>query len=394
MFKLAKDFLPTAQKQEPLLMDLKKDPFITSHNTKFLSFGSCFAQNLQKELKHLEFDFYFNRNICAYYTTTPLKEMLFWIANDVPHDDDELYFYNEEGTDVGCYRYFRMRCYGENAQERTLAEMYRLDDELKQNLQDTDIIIITLGTAQNGHLNRTGKQICTFFGIPPEESTINALSVTDVQTDLEEIYQHLLTIRNGKSFELFLTVSPQRYNWAWKITGLPSLVENNLSKSILRTGIHQFTEDMSSETIRYFPSFEMVVDELRLYETMSIYDHLHINQDGTPKYVVKRFLKNYCDEKLLSILPLCEDIDSAMWLTNARSAVGATLNSEHLNFAWDILFKEISEKSKEICCDKIISKSLRTISQYEGGLEMFSEYVGTFDSTMDWEKEIQSLSER
>jgi hypothetical protein len=372
-FSLSDDFLLDAQRLDPLQMDLKQDPIRKSLNTNFLGFGSCFAQNLQRELIPFTFPFYFNRSICAYYTTRPLKEMLEWLVADQKHTEDDLYIYDEE--DVSSYRYFRIRNYGKNAKERTLDEMHRLDEELKNAIQDADIFLITLGTAMHPVMKRNEKAICSFFGIPVEEARCDTLTSEEIAADLESIHSNLLTLRNQKPFQTFITVSPQRYNWNQSITGMPPVMENNLSKSLLRVAIHNFLQNKSDENIHYFPSFEMVIDELRLHESISIYDHLHINSISTPKYVTKRFLKQYCTDQVQQLLALITDINRAYDLTVARTRAGALVTSQHLRFAWETILDKTREYSKDISCDNLLSLIFSKLEQFEEGVLILEDHI-------------------
>ena len=356
MFKLGNDFLTNAQRVDPLQMELDHNPIIDSMETKFVSFGSCFAQNMQREMKHFNFDFHFNRNICAYYTTTPLVEMLDWIEKEIPHTEDDLHFFDDKREEVSSYRYFRVKNYGKNAKEKTLEEMKRLDEELRLKIIQANIFIITLGTATNTKLKRNGKAVCTFFGIPTENASIDMIYPEEVTSDLTKIYQSIKNIRDNKDFHLFLTVSPQRYNWNKSLTGRPPVIQNNLSKSILRVGVEQFIEKHKSEFIHYFPAFEMVIDELRLHESLSIYDHLHIDDRYTPKYVVKRFLNQYCSEDVKKLLILSEDINNAKVLTKEIMTNGGAISSNIIKQAWKEISLEISGISKRTSCLILIKR--------------------------------------
>jgi hypothetical protein len=369
-FKLSKDILQDAQNLDALQMNLEQNPVIEKLETKFLGFGSCFAQNLQRLLEPFSFPFYFNRSICAFYSTPPLRQTLEWLVEDRIHTEEELYFFDNTQSDISSYRHFRLRNYGKDALSRTITEINELDKELRQEISDSDVFIVTLGTALNGYMKKNGFAICSFFGVPQDEAFYKIISPQEVSQDLNEIYKSILKLRNNKPFELFITISPQRYNWTSTVSGMPPLMENFLSKSTLRVGINEFINQKKLKSVHYFPSFEMVIDELRLYESLSIYDHLHINQEGTPKYVVKRFLQLYCSSAVLDSLPLYEDLRRANDLTSARTRAGADIGSKHLKFAWESIFNRIHELSNTVCTDSFVAIAKEHLRKFEGGEEL------------------------
>lgn len=377
-FKLSNDILLDAQNLDALQMNLPQSPVIKNLGTKFLGFGSCFAQNLQRLLEPFSFPFYFNRSICAFYSTPPLRQTLEWLVEDRIHTEEELYFFDNTQSDISSYRHFRLRNYGKDALSRTIDEINELDRELRQEISDSDMFIVTLGTALNGYMKKNGFAICSFFGVPQDEAFYKVISPQEVSQDLNEIYNSLLKLRNNKPFELFITISPQRYNWTSTVSGMPPLMENFLSKSTLRVGINDFIKKKDLSSIHYFPSFEMVIDELRLYESLSIYDHLHINQEGTPKYVVKRFLQQYCSPAVLDSLPLYEDLKRVHDLSSARIKAGAEINSKHIKFAWESIFNRIKELSNTVCTDSFVAIAKEHLLKLEGGEQILEKMLKNY----------------
>ena len=183
-----------------------------------------------------------------------------------------------------------------------------------------------------------------FFGMEMDENKgFEHLSVDEIVESLESILASLKKLRMGKPFNWIITISPQRYAWPKKWTGVDSVTQSFICKAKNMIAIQEFLKGHPSESIIYFPSFEIVIDELRLFETLSTYDHLHINRELTPKYVVKRFLKSYCTGDLINLLPLVEDMENLFTFTNSRMKAGADFNSDMIQPAWDLLLKELSK---------------------------------------------------
>jgi hypothetical protein len=308
-FEIREDFLNTAQWTKPLEMDLSKTSLITNFNQKIVGLGSCFASNLQTHITPFGFHFWFKREICAHYTSRSILETLQMLSSRKKHDLNDLYSWDDAENEVSSRVHFKLRHYcGQNAQERILAHMEQIDAEARNEIMNADIIVITLGnTLYWNWSTEPRRSVLAFDGLDYNSFERIDQTPADVTRDLEEIYSVLSGFGRNRPPRLVVTVSPQRYLYAPEISrDMPPLMLNTLMKSILRVGVHDFVKNHKNDGIHYFPAFEMVTEELRLYESLSTYDFCHINQDLTPRYVVKRFLKSYCSDEVLSVFPLIE----------------------------------------------------------------------------------------
>jgi hypothetical protein len=349
-YQLRNDFLNNAQRLDPLVINVEKNTFIENLEHKFCSFGSCFAQNLQTFIKPFRFEFYFERQVCAYYHSLGMEDLLERLVDGFDYTDDLIYKFSDQ--DFMAYQYFRLRLYGNDAKERVRTEMKRLDGECKENLTDCDTLITTFGTSVY-RKKTNGRTLNCIYGMSMENTEPFAQqSVEDIIDSLTRIEKKVDQLRHNKPFNWILTISPQRYSWSSEITGLDKFLQNQICKSKYVVAINEFVRNKShaNNNIIYYPSYEIVIDELRLHETLSTYDHLHINQDLTPMYVVKKFLKSYCSQELLEELPMAEDLDALVAFTKNRMEYGAPFNSSLILPAWD-MFEEKLETAKRI--DKI-----------------------------------------
>jgi hypothetical protein len=340
-YSISNDFLKDAQWLEPLLIEINEKPIIENLDHKFCSFGSCFAQNLQSFMLPFGFHFYFERQICAYYQVKAMENLFLRLLEEEDYSDDRIYEFSK--TDHMAYEYFRLRHYGRNSKELVLNEMRRLDRECREEIGSADTFVTTLGTTIY-YRKKNGRIVNAFFGMEMDENKgFEHLSVDEIVESLESILASLKKLRMGKPFNWIITISPQRYAWPKKWTGVDSVTQSFICKAKNMIAIQEFLKGHPSESIIYFPSFEIVIDELRLFETLSTYDHLHINRELTPKYVVKRFLKSYCTGDLINLLPLVEDMENLFTFTNSRMKAGADFNSDMIQPAWDLLLKELSK---------------------------------------------------
>ncbi|NOX18090.1 MAG: GSCFA domain-containing protein, partial [Chlorobi bacterium] len=100
---------------------------------------------------------------------------------------------------------------------------------------------------------------------------------------------------------ILLTVSPVRH---WK----NGAIENQKSKAILLLAVHEVVSEENS--IYYFPSYEIMIDELRDYRFYDV-DLVHPNKLGV-EYIWEKFSDNYFAESTIEAMKKAEKIALAM----------------------------------------------------------------------------------
>jgi hypothetical protein len=302
------NFLSDAQRTQSLHIDIPRKELITGFHQFFVSFGSCFAQNIERVLKPYGVQFWFNRDICAHYSVATIQATLEQVASGRTHTPEEIYAFEDERGGIVPMKYFyKRRIHGEAAVERTLERLAKLDEECRTELRRCDHIFITLGTSRIVRKTDNKMAVSCATGMPKDQWTLEMLTIEETLAGLESILESIRTIRGGSLPNVFFTISPQRYWFDKGLLGDTSpVVDNCLSKSILRVALDLLIKNHPGESVHYFPSFELVIDELRVYESLSHYDFLHIEQEFTPKYVVKRFLTAHASDDVLRQLTLVD----------------------------------------------------------------------------------------
>jgi hypothetical protein len=122
------------------------------------------------------------------------------------------------------------------------------------------------------------------------------ISVDHAAEALKSIVHDLLKIKcdgigENRELHIVFTVSPLRHL-------SDGAHENTLSKATLQLAIEKVTREIVTEpatTISYFPSYEIVMDELRDYR---FYDDDMIHLSKTAEgYIFERMAETYCSEK-------------------------------------------------------------------------------------------------
>lgn len=137
----------------------------------------------------------------------------------------------------------------------------KLNDRLSQTgnaLKKASHVIITLGTAWVYDHVEQGRPVANCHKRPPREFAKRLLSVDQIAGSLERILALLHQANPG--IQPILTVSPVRHL-------KDGFVENQRSKAHLIAALHQVLEnpDQGQGMPCYFPSYEILMDELRDY---------------------------------------------------------------------------------------------------------------------------------
>lgn len=298
-------FLTNAQIIETAEIEMDREVLFGDFGTRFVGFGSCFALNIRRHLESFGFNFFFTSEISAHYNTETLANILEFIAGEREPSEADLYEVGPE--DVFLYRcHFKHRFYGKDAKERALARMRGLIAAVRAALEETDVVLVTLGTARVLRLNANSEVIAAAIQVPAEHWRLETLSLQQNLANLRRILASLAKICRKRPLRVFFTVSPQRYLFGHVMRpGSPSyggtaLVDNFLGKAMLRVAVEQtVAEGYGDLDLRYFPAFEIVYEELRQFETLAHYDFVHIDQVHTPERVVKKFLAAYASDGVL-----------------------------------------------------------------------------------------------
>lgn len=209
----------------------------------FFGIGSCFVSNLDPYLNHLGYDYQFNP-LGTSFNPISIAKQLRWL------------FCNEDLSPTfkhdGVFHQLDAANKWQDQSDTTLQEVINKSKSLvQQYLNQIDkelILVISLGTA---HAWFKGDQLVNnCHKLPGQFFQRRLLSKEEIVAE----WKHTLSLL-PEQVKIIFTVSPVRYTRI-------GLQENFLGKSILRTAIEALLEPPN---IVYFPSFEIINDELRDY---------------------------------------------------------------------------------------------------------------------------------
>ena len=223
-------------------IQIQKSPQKINHSQKILLLGSCFAQNMQ--VKFTEGGFEAMHPFGAIYNPYSVANSFKLIDEKQTLNPESLFFQKDKWNSYAFHSSYSSADKNEAIRQMSEA-IARANDILNS---ENPIIIITLGTSWVYELNETGEIVANCHHSSASNFTRRAMDVEEIIEVLKPICQ------TGK--RIVFTVSPVRHL-------KDGAHENQLSKSRLLLAVDKLVSEYNN--CEYFPSYEIVLDELRDY---------------------------------------------------------------------------------------------------------------------------------
>lgn len=270
------------------LIPISKNENPIDYNSKIISLGSCFAVNMAEKL-----DYYKFQNKCnpfgILFHPLAIEKLIAFAVSQKQFIDGDIFFHNERWHSFDVHSDLS----NSNKQE-LIANLNTAVQSLYQQLKEASHIIITYGTSWVYKNRDTNAVVANCHKIPQKQFSKEILTVEIIANSIQKTL-NLIQKVNPKANVIF-TVSPVRHI-------KDGFAENQRSKAHLITAIHQIL-DSKSEILNYFPSYEIMMDELRDYRFYSE-DMLHPSQVAVD-YIWERFFQTQITSAVYSII---EEVD-------------------------------------------------------------------------------------
>lgn len=262
-----------------------------SYRKNAMMIGSCFTENIGNHLtEHL---FPVLTNPCGIlFNPASIAGCLDLLTTGTTIREGDLFFAN------GVWNHFSFHSrFSHPEKETALEAMNKSLSDAACHLQTSSHLFLTFGTSWVYRLKENGLIAGNCHKLPPVNFTRERLSVETMAEQWKEMLTRLLEKYPG--LQVVLTVSPVRHL-------KDGSYENQVSKSALFLLIDQLLSHFNSDRLAYFPSYELVMDELRDYRFYDA-DMVHINGVGAA-FVQEKFnevfLGSESIEAYRSMLPL------------------------------------------------------------------------------------------
>lgn len=231
------------------IIDISVSDIEINHSSRMMLFGSCFSENIGRKL--LQFRFQVDVNpFGILYNPFSISAAMQRLLSATPFEESDLVFNNGLYHSLMHHGYFSS--FDKTACLEGISE--RFESAVSQ-LEQTDLFLITFGSAYLYQWKENGEIAANCHKLPARLFRRFRLSVEEITEEWEKLISMLMAIRPDA--KILFTVSPVRH---WK----EGAHENQISKSILHMAIDNL-ERLFPGNVRYFPAYEIMIDELRDY---------------------------------------------------------------------------------------------------------------------------------
>ena len=276
-----------------LKLDFEFPPLSSSitHGDRIVLLGSCFSDSMSAHFSNAGFHVLSNPFGTLFHPTS-IANTIIASLSDSPEVNvlkrDDVYFSWDSGSKIFAYS-------KEELVKLILAERQKL----KETLLNSKLLVVTFGTALGYRNTKLDILVGNCHKQPGTDFKKELSSIKELRLKWNEVLSLIENLKN--KIQIVYTVSPVRHK-------KDGLIENNRSKARLIEFCN--TNDATS----YFPSYEIVIDELRDYRFYTS-DLVHPNDEAI-EYVWERF-NSYAFNN--GTIDLIDKISNVKSLLNHRS---------------------------------------------------------------------------
>lgn len=277
-------------------INVQKFNFEINHNHKLIFTGSCFAENIGNKLLNNKFNASVNPTGINY-NPLSLATSIDRAISNTPIKQEELFFSNE----VWQHFDFHSR-FSHTNKNTTLKKINTAIKKFHENIKEANFLFISFGTSMVYELRENNKIVANCHKQASKNFNHRFVYPEEWLTKWSKILEDIFYLNN--KIKIIFTVSPIRYFNSETVT-------NSFSKSSLFIGISKILD--LYQNCYYFPSYEIMIDELRDYRFYAN-DMIHPSQIAID-YIYEKFLECFFDNNTKK---LCEEIDKIIKASNHK----------------------------------------------------------------------------
>ena len=262
------------------------------YQSNLLLLGSCFSENIGDKLRYFKFQSTQNPFGILFHPKA-IENLITNAINKKAYSSDDLMYQNE------VWHSFDAHSSLSSANESVLLSKINSAISLtSKKLEEASHILITLGTSWVYRFIETDTIVANCHKIPQKKFLKELLTVAEITESLEAIIVLLKSV--NKNVSITFTVSPVRHL-------KDGFIENTQSKSHLIAAIHTL---VNKQDVSYFPSYEIMMDELRDYRFYAE-DMIHPNKTAI-NYIWRKFIDTWFSEETKSIMKEIDEIQKGL----------------------------------------------------------------------------------
>jgi hypothetical protein len=266
-------------------IEKSKNPM--TYESKILALGSCFAENMSEKFQYFKFQIETNP-FGIIFNPVSIEKLVNRVVNKIEFTEKDIFFHND------LWHCYEVHSELSNPNKEEFLKLLNLSIFQSFNLLiQTSHLTITYGTSWVYRNIESNEIVANCHKVPQKQFKKELLSTETIEKSIQITIDLIQKV--NPTCQFIFTISPVRHI-------KDGFVENTLSKSHLISALHS-TQNLKS--ITYFPSYEIMMDELRDYRFYAS-DMLHPNQVAID-YIWERFSENYISDESQKVM---EDVDS------------------------------------------------------------------------------------
>lgn len=264
------------------------------YQDKLMLIGSCFTENIGNKLAWLKFQTDLNP-FGIIYNPMSVSKSLKILMSDKTYCEDDLF---ELKSVWGSFDHHSK--FSSLSKDETLSKINEQLMKSRETLKNAGYLIISFGTSWVYKHKESERIVSNCHKFPASDFERFRLSVDQIVDEYKFLLDELWSYNPG--IKVLFTVSPIRH---WK----DGAIGNNLSKASLLLAVDYLVNEFRNNCA-YFPSYELVMDELRDYRFYSE-DMIHLNQVAID-YIWEKFSEEMIDKESLKLIADVTKIKKAM----------------------------------------------------------------------------------
>ncbi|WP_293293695.1 GSCFA domain-containing protein [Allomuricauda sp.] len=266
------------------------------YQNKLVLLGSCFVENMGAKLDYFQFQQLQNPFGILFHPLA-IENLIERALNGRDYKLEEIF--EQDGI---------WRCFDAHSDLRS-DNPEALLQILNQRLKETETwlglsshIIITMGTAWVYEYLDSNKIVANCHKVPQKQFAKKLLSIEAIESCLDSIVDNITKV-NPKA-QIIFTVSPVRHL-------KDGFVENQRSKAHLIAAVHSLLSSRTqSRGLGYFPSYEIMMDELRDYRFYGT-DMVHPNQLAVD-YIWEKFKSVWITSNSYAVMDKVDSVQKGL----------------------------------------------------------------------------------
>lgn len=263
----------------PLSKNIKN---LIDYNSKVILLGSCFSDNIGKKLRYHKFQSVLNPFGILFHPKA-IESVIKNAITKKEYTEEDVFFFNERWQSFTTHSKLSA-----SSKEEALNQLNQASALINTALKSSTHIIITLGTSWVYRFLASGKIVANCHKVPQHKFKKELLPITEINKSLSSIIYLIRKVNPNINF--IFTISPVRHL-------RDGFIENQQSKSHLISALHQIIKNQKN--IFYFPSYEIMMDELRDYRFYKE-DMIHPNQIAI-NYIWEKFYENWLSDEAIDL---------------------------------------------------------------------------------------------